>query len=117
VLEVSGDQGPAVIGEQRDVRAVVGLGKLSLADVSVELLHGPVRADGTLTGVKVEPLQPAEAGDGGQAFSGSFLCTSSGEYGFAVRVVPAHDDLLSWTDTGLVAWAGEDVPGDASDGG
>jgi hypothetical protein len=29
-----------------------------------------------------------------------------------VRVVPAHEDLLSWADTGLVTWAAPDVLGD-----
>ncbi len=117
VLEASGDQGVATIGERRDVRVVVGLGKLGRDDVCVQLLHGPVRADGTLERVEILQLEPDGETGGGHVFGGAFTCTESGEYGFAVRVVPANDDLLSWADTGLVAWAGDDVPGDAGDGG
>jgi hypothetical protein len=63
----------------------------------------------------VQSLEPAGATQQGRAYRGTFTCSDSGEYGFAVRVVPANDDLLSWTDIGLVSWASEDVA-DAVDG-
>ena len=115
VHAVSGDLGMASIGEQRDVTVDVVLGKLDPASVCVELLHGPVRADGSLSRRRVQSLEPAGSTEHGRAYRGTFACSDSGEYGFAVRVVPANDDLLSWTDTGLVSWAGEDVA-DAVDG-
>lgn len=118
VRAVDGDQGVARIGEHRDVRVVVDLGALSPADVAVELLHGPVGADGSLGRPVVQPLEidsSANAGrtDGEVVYRGGFGCAVSGEYGFAVRVVPHHDDLSDWTDTGLVTWAGQ---GEAADG-
>ena len=115
VHAVSGDLGMAQIGEQRDVTVDVALGKLDPAAVCVELLHGPVRADGSLSRQRVQSLEPAGATQQGRAYRGTFTCSDSGEYGFAVRVVPANDDLLSWTDIGLVSWASEDVA-DAVDG-
>ena len=115
VHAVSGDLGMASIGEHRDVTVDVALGKLDPASVCVELLHGPVRADGSLSRRRVQSLEPAGSTEHGRAYRGTFTCSDSGEYGFAVRVVPANDDLLSWTDTGLVSWAGEDVA-DAVDG-
>ena len=108
VLAVSGDEGVAAIGERREVRAVVALGTLTRDDVCVELVHGPVRADGSLSKGQVLVLSPEDdAGSDGHAFGGEFVCHDSGEYGFAVRVVPANDNLLSWQETGLVTWADE----------
>ena len=112
VKAVEGDHSIAEIDEHRDVRVVVDLGALSPADVSVELLHGPVRADGSLGEPVVQSLQlDGDAGrDGEMVYRGGFVCSVSGEYGLAVRVVPHHADLLDWTDTGLVTWArGSDV--------
>ena len=106
VADVTGDQGAAAIGERREVSAVVNLGSLSVGDVRVELLHGPVAADGSLVSSEVETLRPDDApGDDGWVFTGEFVCRDSGEYGFAVRIVPDNEDLLSWTDIGLVTWA------------
>ena len=109
VRAVSGDEGLAQLGEEREVRAVVDLGSLGADDITVQLLHGPVRSDGTIDDRRVESLKHQGSSAEGDVFSGRFVCDASGEYGFAVRVVPANDDLLSWTDTGLVSWASEDI--------
>jgi hypothetical protein len=42
--------------------------------------------------------------DGGARYRARFRCDRSGEYGFTVRVVPMHADLLSATDTGRAVW-------------
>ncbi|MGH9131618.1 MAG: alpha-glucan family phosphorylase [Acidimicrobiales bacterium] len=42
---------------------------------------------------------------GGVLYSGSFTCTQSGRYGFAVRVLPSHPDLVSPLEMGLAAGA------------
>ena len=109
VRAVSGDEGIAQIGEQREVRALVDLGSLEATDVCVQLVHGSVRSDGMIDQRRVEELRHEGAEDGAHLFSGHFVCDSSGEYGFAVRVVPANDDLLSWADTGLISWAADDL--------
>jgi glycogen phosphorylase len=72
-------------------------------------VHGAVRSDGYLDNRSVQPLKHEGSEDGHELFSGRFTADESGEYGFAVRVVPANDDLLSWADTGLVSWAGDDL--------
>ena len=114
VREVVTDQGLASIGERRQVSVAVDLGKLEPHDVCVELLHGPVGADGILLSRQVERLQPAGSVAGGHAYTGTFRAAVSGEYGLAVRIVPDSDDLTSWTDTALVAWAGDETPGSAA---
>ena len=110
VRAVSGDEGLAQLGEERSVWAAVDLGSLTPEDVTVQLVHGSVRSDGMIDDRQVEPLKHEGTGeDGAQTFSGRFVCDASGEYGFAVRVVPANPDLLTWADTGLVAWAADDL--------
>jgi glycogen phosphorylase len=109
VRGVTGDEGVAAVGEEREVRVLVDLGTLQPTDVSVELVHGAVRSDGYLDNRSVQPLKHEGSEDGHELFSGRFTADESGEYGFAVRVVPANDDLLSWADTGLVSWAGDDL--------
>lgn len=103
--EVHGGEGTARMGERRSVQVVVFLGDLSRTDVQVELMHGAVRADGTLRTPTVTQLQAVEEEDGCHRYEGSFHCDVSGEYGLTARVVPRHDDLMSWASTGLVVWA------------
>jgi starch phosphorylase len=115
VVAVGGDQSVAHIGDRRDVRVVITLGDLTPQDVCVELLHGGVRADGALRRPTVQPMELVGAESPGRyAYTTAFDCAVSGEYGLAVRVVPANEDLLNWADLGVVAWAGADVTSDAS---
>ena len=108
VREVQGEYGTAGIGERRQVDVLVDLGDLTPNDVQVELLHGAVRADGGLDAPTVTILEPTGEMEGrSHRYTGSFTCDVSGEYGLSVRIVPRHDDLLTWTSTGLVAWAGK----------
>ena len=37
-------------------------------------------------------------------FTGTIPCRSSGQYGFAVRVLPQHADLANPFEPGLVCW-------------
>ena len=106
VEHLDSDQRAAQLGDERTVEATVRLGSLGPDDVRVELLHGAVLADGTLSATEVQPLQPTgELGDGRVRYRGTFRCRMSGEYGFTVRVVPCHPELYHWADLGLVAWA------------
>ena len=106
IREVYVAQEVADIGEERSVRVVAHLGKLDPGDVAVQVVHGEVAADGQITEPQVADLQlDGDAPDGATAWSGAIAAQASGEYGVAARVVPAHHDLLSWTETGLVTWA------------
>jgi glycogen phosphorylase len=109
VESVSADESAAEIGARRELEAEVRLGDLRPDDVRVELLHGPVLADGELGEATVETLTRQRGAGGTHVYAGAFDCTVSGEYGVAVRVVPHHEDLLTWADTGLVAWADGDA--------
>jgi starch phosphorylase len=107
VLEVDGEANPAIadLGASRRVSVVVALGQLDAADVAVQLLHGPVGPTDELTSNSMVALKPSARGEGGQRYEGGFVCERAGRYGIAVRVVPAHPDLVTFAEMDCVAWA------------
>jgi starch phosphorylase len=91
------------LGEERTVTAVVSLGSLAATDVTVQLLHGPVGQNDELAPANTVAMGVAGAGeDGHLRFTGTFRCDRPGRYGFAVRVVPCHADLVTPVELGLV---------------
>ncbi len=130
-VEVDPEPGERLVdlGADREVTALVHLGSLSPDDVAVELLHGPVAAGDELTDTEVVRLARAGDGRGGGnngggdrgggiaggdgsrgsrdavRYRGRFRCDQAGRHGYAVRVVPAHRDLVVPVEMGCVAWA------------
>jgi starch phosphorylase len=100
ITGVETDESPTELGATRKVLAAVTLGALSPDDVAVQLLHGPVGPDGELELAVVVAMQPVTDGE----FSGEFTCDAAGRYGFTVRVVPAHPDVATFADVGVVTW-------------
>ncbi len=103
VEDVDGDGRPAEIGEARTVAATVVLGDLSVADVAVQLVHGPVGPAGDIIEATTTPMSAAGQSERGRhRFEASFTCTKSSRYGWSVRVVPTHPDLLTYTEVGPI---------------
>jgi starch phosphorylase len=101
----SGDD-TADLGQERQVRAQVSLGGLRPEDVEVQLLHGPVGQSEELEEPSVVAMAAGDpAADGHLTFEGAFRLDRPGRYGVTVRVVPAHPDLATPVELGLVAWA------------
>jgi starch phosphorylase len=105
VLDVEGEVLAADVGEERSVRARVRLGRLEAADVAVQLAHGRVGPNGELIDPALIPMSVDGCTDGVCDYTGSFTARSAGLYGFTVRVLPAHEDLTTPMEMGLVAWA------------
>jgi starch phosphorylase len=105
VVDVEGDAMAADVGDRRAVRAVVRLGRLSVDDVVVQLAHGAVGPGGEIVDPSVVALRPVETMNGTTIFEGSMTTATAGLYGYAVRVLPSHRDLISPMDMGLIAWA------------
>jgi starch phosphorylase len=104
ILEVAADDSATAVGTTRQVRAGVDLGDLSSEDVRVELVHGAVDADGGIVAPRIEAMRTGAAPDPKAVYEAAFTCEASGEYGFTVRVVPLHPDLISPADTGKATW-------------
>jgi starch phosphorylase len=102
---VPGPQQVLKVGDKFPMRARIHLGPISPTDVAVEAYVGPLSADGELTSGQAVPLKFAEhASDGDHWFEGAVPCEVSGRNGYAIRVLPSHDDLADRYDQGLVVW-------------
>jgi glycogen phosphorylase len=105
VIDVEGDMRAADLGESRDVTATIRLGRLDTKDISVQLAHGRVGANGELVEPDVIEMTADHCADGTCSYRGTFASRSPGLYGFSVRVVPSHPDQTNQMDLGLVVWA------------
>ncbi|MGH2774036.1 MAG: alpha-glucan family phosphorylase [Actinomycetota bacterium] len=105
ILDVEGDVTAADVGHERTVSGVVSLGELETSDVTVQLAHGPVGPNGELVDPQIVAMTTDSFKDGVAHCHGTFTAERAGLYGFAVRVVPAHEDLPNPMDVGLITWA------------
>jgi glycogen phosphorylase len=96
------------LGDQVPITASVFLNGLSPDDVRLEILSGPVDGDGEITEVAIVAMSPSgRNGSGRYLFDATLTpCRRSGVHGFAVRVLPRHDDIVNSFIPGLIAWAG-----------
>lgn len=107
VVSVGTEAAVTDLGTARHVDAIVELGDLSGDDVAVELLHGAVGPNDELVTPARVTMKPADPGsdNGHHHYKGQFTCETAGRYGFTVRVVPSHPDLLTPVELGSIAWA------------
>jgi starch phosphorylase len=107
VQTVDSDASAADLGANRAVSAIVELKGLGAEDIAVQLVHGVVGPNDELHDTTVTPMKLVGlANDHGHyRYEGSLELDRAGRYGFTVRVVPHHDDLLTWAELGRVAWA------------
>ncbi len=102
---LDGDDAAPDLGGEREVELVVALGDLAPADVEVQVLHGPVGHNDELGEVSVVTMTPAgSADDGHLRYRARITCDRPGRYGLTARIVPAHPDLVTPVELGLVAW-------------
>ncbi|HVM06873.1 MAG TPA: alpha-glucan family phosphorylase [Acidimicrobiales bacterium] len=94
------------LGSQRKVDVAVRLDGITPGDVAVQLLHGPVGPNDELSSPSIVEMTTSGNGDAGvHTYTGEFTCERAGRYGYTVRIVPAHDDLVTSAELGVVAWA------------
>jgi starch phosphorylase len=92
------------VGASMLVHAFVSLGELSTDDVEVQILHGRVREGDDLVDVRATPLALGESFEANRhRFDGEVALSSSGPFGYTVRVVPRNVHLASPAELGLVA--------------
>lgn len=105
IVDVEGELTAAEVAEDREVAATVRLGRLSTDDVSVQLAHGPVGANHELVNPTITEMRADVCRDGVCTYKGRFATEEAGLYGFTVRVVPSHAELVNPMDLGLLTWA------------
>ncbi len=93
------------VGAELQVRAQVNLGALDPRDVTVQLYYGPLDTRGEIPKGEVISMKWVESnGDGSHVFVGAIPCRTSGRYGYALRILPHHEDLSNPYEPGLILW-------------
>jgi starch phosphorylase len=96
---------PMHVGGELNVKVRVQLGSFRPEDVEVQLFHGLVDSLGEIPKPGTVSMLHNSHSDGGSwLFSGTIPCRSSGQHGFAVRVLPHNADLANAYEPGLVCW-------------
>jgi starch phosphorylase len=111
VFDIKANDGePMKAGSTLEVEANVSLGPLPPDDVSVELYHGPLDANGNIvhpsrsamtrthTLEKTAPEYPIHT------YAGKVTLESSGQQGYAVRVLPKNDAVELRMEPGMIRW-------------
>ncbi len=93
------DQLPA--GTTQTITASVDPGALDPASLVVEIVHGPLNADGTFDERRSTTVPMEPAGDG--TYRGELVPDRAGRWGVTVRAMPTHPLVSSPFETGLVA--------------
>jgi starch phosphorylase len=101
----AGGSDPLHVGNEMEVKAHVNLGGLSPDDVEVQLFHGVVDSLGEIPKPRTVTMSHNGDREGPSwLFKGTIPCRTSGQHGFAVRVLPRNGDLPHAFEPGLVAW-------------
>ena len=96
---------PMHVGANLEVQARVNLGNLSPDDIEVQLFHGIVDNLGEIPKPNTISMNHNGTPMGTVwLFQGTIPCRSSGQHGFAVRVLPRNADLANPFEPGLVCW-------------
>ena len=76
-----------------------------LDDVQVQLFHGVVDNVGEIPSPQTVAMSPNGSHEGSTwTYSGVLRCRASGQQGYAVRILPKHQDLANAFEPGLVCW-------------
>jgi starch phosphorylase len=90
------------VGATRSITVLVDAGELRPDELTVQLVYGPLAADGRFDAGRtaVEQLDAVAPG----RYVGSLTPPTAGAWGITARALPRHDALGSIYETGLVAW-------------
>jgi starch phosphorylase len=96
---------PMHVGGELQVKARVQLGGFKPDDVEVQLFHGLVDSLGDIPQPSTVTMSSNGPPDSGAwQFTGVIPCRSSGQHGYAVRVLPRNGDLSNPYEPGLLCW-------------
>ena len=93
------------VGDKKPVRVLLDTGKVSPEDVVVECYYGPLDLHENVEHGKSAILKlEGEVDKNVYAFSGEIVCEDAGQQGYAVCVLPYHDNLVRQYIPGLILW-------------
>ena len=92
-------------GEKVGVKASIFLGAIPPESVRVQMVSGPVDANGTILHSEANDLRLAGSSGNEYRYEGELECRESGAYGFSVRVAPMHPDVRVPFEHPWLVWA------------
>ncbi len=92
------------IGDSLELRVRVLLGALLSDEISVEVLYGPIDAQGEIVAGDPLPLNFFSSEGSVAVFAGSIPCRGAGQHGFVVRAIPFRRELANRFETGKITW-------------
>jgi starch phosphorylase len=101
---------PLKAGSTLEIEAHVSLGPLTPDQVVVELYHGPLDAAGNIATAEVAMMNKLKTEERKapefpiHTYSGKINPQTSGQQGFAVRVLPRHANIELRLEPGLIRW-------------
>jgi starch phosphorylase len=100
------DRQTILVGESLQISARVHLGAVDPKHVRVEAYHGEADNGAIRNPTATILNQSSQAdGDGNYLYQGSVPASESGTYGFSVRVVPTHPNLMQTHELRLITWS------------
>jgi starch phosphorylase len=106
VSDIRTDAKPIMeMGDRVAVSAYVELGGLEPSEAAVELYHGVLSSQGDFIKAERTDMEAVERKGKGWEFRATVACDSTGQRGYAVRVLPRHPALVTPFIPGLIRWA------------
>ncbi len=93
------------VGESLKLQAHVQLGAVDPRHVRVEAYHGEAENGGVKNPGVTVLNEAGPNGDGSYIYQGIVPAAESGLYGFSVRVVPTHPNLMQDHELRLISWS------------
>ena len=101
-VESEGVADVVTAGSVVDVRAFISLGSLSPDDVQVQVLAGAVDSDDRIESAVPHRMEPVEQFDQNRwKFQAQVPLDRNGPFGYTVRILPAHEHLITPVEMGL----------------
>lgn len=106
ILSVESNIPPEVaVGDKLAVTAAVRFGSLSPSDFRVQIYFGAVDPNGQIIEGSATDMTLEESSGGVSRYRGEVECLHSGSCGFAVRIVPFHEDAILPYELPWIYWA------------
>ncbi len=94
------------VGANLRITAEVELGKVDPGDVAVQIYHGFIDSWRNINGAKTVQMayKQKAAVEGAHIFEATLPCESSGQCGFALRIMPQNQDMTDPYEPGMIIW-------------
>ncbi|MCX5658692.1 MAG: alpha-glucan family phosphorylase [Planctomycetota bacterium] len=98
-------QKPLGVRDKLQVEVVASLGDIKPEEVRMQVYIGQLNNDGQIRDGTPCDLRHAEKlGGSRHRFTGSVAMVTSGKFGFAVRMIPAHESFNGIAEPGMILW-------------